>query len=87
MPSAGVEAGPPTQYSKSVISLAFIQKECRVRLHMGIGFVRLRLRGQFGPRFQVKRIMVKPGARLSLQMHHRDDIVRFEDNCGRVAPS
>ena len=23
-----------------------------------------------GPRFQVKRIMVKPGARLSLQMHH-----------------
>ena len=24
----------------------------------------------FGPRFQVKRIVVKPGARLSLQMHH-----------------
>ena len=24
----------------------------------------------FGPRFQVKRIMVKPGAALSLQMHH-----------------
>ena len=23
-----------------------------------------------GPRFQVKRILVKPGARLSLQMHH-----------------
>ena len=23
-----------------------------------------------GPRFQVKRIMVKPGAKLSLQMHH-----------------
>ncbi len=24
----------------------------------------------FGPRFQVKRLVVKPGARLSLQMHH-----------------
>ena len=23
-----------------------------------------------GPRFQVKRIVVKPGAQLSLQMHH-----------------
>jgi len=47
----------------------------------------LRLRGQFGPRFQVKRIMVKPGASLSLQMYHRDDLVRFEDTYGRVAPS
>lgn len=31
--------------------------------------------------------MVKPGASLSLQKHRQNDIVRFEDTYGRVAPS
>jgi mannose-1-phosphate guanylyltransferase/mannose-6-phosphate isomerase len=40
-----------------------------------------------GARFQVKRIMVKPGASLSLQMHHHraehwNEIVRFQDTYG-----